>query len=44
VQPFLTEELAIDTNQTTYKFPITAELATRNLIIEVAAPEANGLK
>lgn len=44
VQPFLTEELAIDSNQTTFKFPITAELATRNLIIEVAAPEANGLK
>jgi hypothetical protein len=40
----LSEELALDANQTTFKFPITQELATRNLIIEVAAPEANGLK
>jgi len=44
VQPFLSEELALDSNSTTFKFPITEELATRNLIIEVAAPEANGLK
>lgn len=44
MQPFLSEELALDVNQTTFKFPITQELATRNLIIEVAAPEANGLK
>ena len=44
MQPYLSEELALDSNQTTFKFPITKELASRNLVIEVAANEANGLK
>ena len=44
MQPFNSEQIPLDPNQTTFKFPIPSELATRNLVIEVAAKESNGLK
>lgn len=43
MQPFASKEIAVDANQTTFKFPIPADLASRNLVIEVASTE-NGLK
>ena len=36
--------MALDQNSTTFKFPIPSDLATRNLVIEVAANESNGIK
>ncbi len=44
VQPFLSEEMALDSNQTTFKFPISSDLASRNLVIEISAIESNGLR
>ena len=44
VQPFLSEEIALDSNQTTFKFPIPSDLSSRNLVIEISAVEANGIK
>ena len=44
MQPFSSEEVALEANLTTFKIALPADLATRNLVIEVAANEANGIK
>ncbi len=44
VQPFLSEEISLDSNQTSFKFPIPSDLSSRNLVIEISAIEANGVK
>lgn len=44
MQPFQSEEMSLDETSTTFKFPLPGDLATRNLVIEVSATEANGIK